>query len=279
MRFLTTSAGFPLPVLGMGTWCFGGRTEHDPDNDDAVQISALQQGIEMGFTLIDTAEYYAAGFAETLIGKAIRGFDRQKLFITSKVWKSNARRDDLLRAAENTLKRLGCDYLDCYLYHHFNNEVPLEETMAALNELAAQKMTRSIGVSNFSARLLLRAAALSSAPVVINQVHCSLAVREALDDLSEVCKQHQVILQAWRPVRDLEATPECLEICKKYDISFPQLALAYLLNKKDISVLTAMKNPRHLAENMAALEIHLTPGEMTLLESYPLRRPCSVPLA
>ena len=98
-----------LPRLGMGTWCFGGRTEHDPGNDDAGQIEALQKGIELGFRLIDTAEYYAAGYAESLIGKAIAGFDREKLFITSKVWKTNVSRDGVFRAAEGSLKRLGIE--------------------------------------------------------------------------------------------------------------------------------------------------------------------------
>lgn len=276
---LTASSGLALPVLGMGTWSFGGRQTRAPGNDDSAQIALLQQGIEMGYTLIDTAEYYAATYAETLVGTAIKGFDRKKLFLTSKVWKSNARRDDLLRAAEASLKRLGTDYLDCYLYHHFNPEVPLEETMGALNELVEQKMTRSIGVSNFSAALLRRAMACSPAPVVLNQVHCNLSVREALEDLAECCSAHKVILQAWRPVRDLEETPVCREICLKHHITFQQLALAYLFNKKNIAVLAATKNCCHLKENMAALEIKLSAEEMALLDNYPRRRPCDVPLA
>ena len=129
-----TAKEIKLPRLGMGTWCFGGRTEHDPGNDDAGQIEALQKGIELGFRLIDTAEYYASGYAETLIGKAIAGFDRKELFITSKVWKTNVSRDGVLRAAEGSLKRLGIDCLDCFLYHQFNPAVPLEETMGALND-------------------------------------------------------------------------------------------------------------------------------------------------
>ena len=276
---LTTSSGLALPMLGMGTWSFGGRQTRDPDNDDSAQINALQQGIEMGFSLIDTAEYYAATYAETLVGRAIRGFDRNKLFLTSKVWKTNARRDDLLKAAEGSLKRLGTDHLDCCLYHHFNPEVPLEETMGALNELVEQKMVLSIGVSNFSASLLRRAMACSSAPVILNQVHYNLAVREAFENLSGFCREHGVILQAWRPVRDLEETPGCREICKKHHITFPQLALAYLFNKKNTAVLAAMKDRRHLKENMAALEIELSQEEMIQLDNYPRQRPCDVPLA
>ena len=279
MRFVTAGDGFDIPVLGMGTWCFGGRTEHDPGNDDAGQIAALQKGIGQGFTLIDTAEYYAAGYAETLIGEAIKGFDRTQLFITSKVWKTNASREGVFRACENSLKRLGIDKLDCYLYHHFNPEVPLEETMDALSSLVEQGMTRSIGVSNFSASLLEKAIGCSRVPVVMNQVHCNLAVREALEDLEEFCRARKVVLQAWRPVRDLEETPECRALCAEYGITFAQLALAWLLNRKDLSVITAMKNVKHLQETWAALDIRLDKEDMEILDRYSIRRPCGVALA
>ena len=279
MRFATAAEDFRIPVLGMGTWCFGGRTEHDPENDDAGQIRALQQGIEAGFTLIDTAEYYAAGYAEELIGRAIKGYDRSRLFITSKVWKTNASREGVLRSCELSLKRLGIDRLDCYLYHHFNPEIPLEETIGALNKLVERGMTRSIGVSNFSASLLMKAVACSDAPIVMNQVHCNLAVREALEELQEVCREKRIVLQAWRPVRDLEETPECAALCRKYGITFQQLALAWLLNMPEIAVITAMKNPCHLSENMAAMNVCFEPEDMKILNSYPRRFPCTVPLA
>lgn len=279
MRYVTAQNGLTVPVLGMGTWCFGGRTEREPGNDDAGQIRALQKGIELGFSLIDTAEYYASGYAESLIGRAIKGYDRKSLFITSKVWKSNASRDGVLRACENSLKRLETDYLDCYLYHHFNPAVPLEETIAALNELVSQGMIRSIGVSNFSSALLLKALKCSDAPIVMNQVHCNLAVREALTDLRETCRENAVVLQAWRPVRDLEETPECRQLCVKYHLTFQQLALAWLLNMPDLAVITAMKNPRHLPETLAALDIKLETEDMEILNKYPFRRPCGVPLA
>ena len=279
MRFATAGDGIDIPVLGMGTWCFGGRTEHDPGNDDAGQIAALEKGIELGFSLIDTAEYYAAGYAETLIGKAIKGVDRSQLFITSKVWKTNASRDGVFRACENTLKRLGIDKLDCYLYHHFNPEIPLEETMDALSSLVEQGMTRSIGVSNFSSSLLEKAIGCSRVPVVMDQVHCNLAVREALEDLEDFCRARKVVLQAWRPVRDLEVTPECEALCARYHITFQQLALAWLLDRNDLSVITAMKNVRHLQETLDALEIRFDREEMAILDNYPIRRPCGVALA
>ncbi len=277
MRFLSDRS-VNLPVLGMGTWGFGGRAERNPENDDAAQIDVLQKGLDAGFTHIDTAEYYAEGHAETLVGKAIAGFKREKLFLTSKVWKTNLRHDDVLRSAEASLKRLGTNYLDCYLYHQVNDEIPLEETIAAMNELVEQKMVRFIGVSNFSAKRLLRAFQSSNAPIIMNQVHYNLAVRDAAEELQELCRKQNVILQAWRPLRDLEETEETREICKKRGITFAQLALAWLLNQDNVAVITAMKNPAHLPLTLEALSIQLTQKEMSLLNNYPFRRPCTVPL-
>ena len=275
MRYLGNN-GFP--VLGMGTWCFGGRTERDPENDDAGQITALQAGLEAGFDHIDTAEYYAAGYAETLVGKAISGFDRSKLFLTSKVWKTNLKHDDVLRSAENSLKRLDTDYLDCYLYHQVNDEVPLEETIGAMNKLVEQKMVRYIGVSNFSAERMIRAIRSSSAPIIVNQVHYNLAVRDAAEELQQVCKENNVILQAWRPLRDLEETEETKELCRKKGITFAQLALAWLLNQENTAAITAMKNPLHIQQTLDALAVTFIGEEMEILNHYPFRKPCTVPL-
>ena len=275
MRYLGNN-GFP--VLGMGTWCFGGRTERDPENDDAGQITALQAGLEAGFDHIDTAEYYAAGYAETLVGKAISGFDRSKLFLTSKVWKTNLKHDDVLRSAENSLKRLDTDYLDCYLYHQVNDEVPLEETIGAMNKLVEQKMVRYIGVSNFSAERMIRAIRSSSAPIIVNQVHYNLAVRDAAEELQQVCKENNVILQAWRPLRDLEETEETKELCRKKGITFAQLALAWLLNQENTAAITAMKNPLHIQQTLDSLAVTFTGEEMEILNHYPFRKPCTVPL-
>lgn len=278
MRYLTGKNNLKLPVLGMGTWCFGGREERNSANDDAGQIAALQSGIACGFELIDTAEYYANGYAEELIGKAISGIEREKLFLTSKVWKTHLKRDEVFRAAERSLKRLKTDHLDCYLYHQVDESVPLAETIGAMNELVEEGMVRHIGVSNFSLKRLKRAMGYSSVPIVLNQVHCNLAVRDASDELEEFCRKNGVIFQAWRPQRDLEETDSTRAICQKRNITFAQLALAWLLNRENIAVITAMKNPQHLTENMKALEIKLSAEEMAILDSYPIRRPCTVPL-
>lgn len=268
MEVKTLSNGFAMPVLGMGTWQFGGREERNPENDDAGQIAALQTGIAAGFTLIDTAEYYAAGYAETLVGKAIAGCPREKLFITSKVWKNHLHRDDVLRAAEASLKRLGTDHFDLYLHHQVNDEVPLEETIGALNELVRNGMTRYIGVSNFSADRLARAVRSSDAPIVVNQVHYSLKFREPESSgLLAYCQEHDILLQAWRPLRGVSACPMTDELCRKYGLTLGQLGLAWLISQKQVTAITAMKNPAHLPENLKAAEVKISGADIELLRT------------
>lgn len=282
MRKVILQNGFSLPVLGMGTWLFGGRETRDPANDDAGQIAALQAGIEAGFSLIDTAEYYADGYAETLTGRAIQGFPRANLFLTSKVWKTHLRRDDVLRAAENSLRRLGTDYLDLYLYHQVSEQVPLEETIGAMNELVERKLVRHIGVSNFAPARLERAIRASSVPIVLNQVHYSLKFREPESSgLLDFCRKHHVLIQAWRPVRGVETCPLTDELCRKYDLSLYQLALAWLMSQSNIGTITAMKNPAHLPENIRAAETVLSETDVERLRrEYPdVNRISTVPLS
>ena len=268
MRTKSLKNGFSMPVLGMGTWQFGGGEERNPENDDAGQIAALQAGSEAGFDLIDTAEYYAAGHAETLVGKAIAGYPREKLFLTSKVWKTHLRHDEVLRSAENSLKRLGTDHFDLYLYHQIDDAVPLEETMSALNELVRRGMTRYIGVSNFLPDRLARAVRCSEAPIVVNQVHYSLKFREPESSgLLNYCQEHDILLQAWRPLRGVEPCPLTDELCRKYALTLPQLGLAWLLTQDHVNAITAMKNPAHAPENLRALECELSVSDVERLRA------------
>jgi len=268
MRTKSLKNGFSMPALGMGTWQFGGREQRNPENDDAGQIAALQAGIEAGFDLIDTAEYYAAGHAETLVGKAIAGYPREKLFLTSKVWKTHLSHGDVLRAAENSLKRLGTDHFDLYLYHQIDEAVPLEETMAALNELVRRGMTRYIGVSNFLPERLARAVRCSEAPIVVNQVHYSLKFREPESSgLLRYCQEHDILLQAWRPLRGVEPCPLTDELCRKYGLTLPQLGLAWLLTQDHVSAITAMKNPAHAPENLKAAGVSLAVEDVERLRT------------
>ena len=127
--------GFSLPVLSMGTWMIGGGETRDPECDGDLMVESIRFGLNAGLTCIDTAEMYAAGFTEQLIGRAIQGFSRKDLQLISKVSPQNLRYSDVLRSIDLSLKRLQIDYLDVYLVHKPNPDIPLKETMRAMKFL------------------------------------------------------------------------------------------------------------------------------------------------
>ena len=265
MKHKTLKCGFSMPVLGMGTWQMGGRMERDSRNDDAGQIQALKTGLDLGFNLIDTAESYADGKAEELVGEAIRGYDRGKLFLTSKVWKTHVAYDDVLRAAENSLKRLGTDYLDLYLYHQVNNEVPLKETMRAFDRLVSEKLVRHIGVSNFALERFKRAQACAEHKIVVNQIHYSLSVREPESELLPWLQENDVMIQAWRPLRGVSDCALLNELCAKYGKTKSQIALNWLIMQKNIVTITASSSARHIQDNLDAAAFEMAPSDVELL--------------
>lgn len=127
--------GFEMLVYGLGTWQMGGKATRDPNNNDEADIKAIQTAITLGITHIDTAESYANGYAETLIGKAIQKYDRSQLFLVSKALVDHLGYDDLMYAAKESIKRLKTTYLDVYLAHQYSLSIPVKETMRAMDTL------------------------------------------------------------------------------------------------------------------------------------------------
>ena len=248
--------GFAIPVLGQGTWHMGGVDTPDTANDDA-DIAAIRRGIATGLCHIDTAEMYAGGHAEELVGIAMKGqgIRRADYFLTDKVWKTHLRYDDVLRSAEASLKRLGTDYIDLYLIHQVNPDVPEEETIRAMNRLKREGVIRHIGVSNFSEERLKRAQAASDAPIVANQLHYNLRIREIEQcGLLDYCRSQDIMVIAWRPLRGLDlALPLIVTLAEKYGKTPSQIALNWLLCQENVVTITKAANPLHLAENMGAL--------------------------
>ncbi|WP_419646192.1 aldo/keto reductase [Victivallis vadensis] len=248
--------GFAIPVLGQGTWRMGGVDTPDTANDDA-DIAAIRRGIATGLCHIDTAEMYAGGHAEELVGIAMKGqgIRRADYFLTDKVWKTHLRYDDVLRAAEASLKRLGTAYIDLYLIHQVNPDVPEEETIRAMNRLKREGVIRHIGVSNFSEERLKRAQAASDAPIVANQLHYNLRIREIEQcGLLDYCRSQDIMVIAWRPLRGLDlALPLIVALAEKYGKTPSQIALNWLLCQENVVTITKAANPLHLAENMGAL--------------------------
>ena len=170
--------GFEIPVFGFGTWMIGGDMVYNPQNNDEADIMAIKTAIDKGITHVDTAQNYAEGHAEQLVGKAIKGYDRSKLLIVTKLHKGNLAYNDVLSTFGESLKRLDTNYVDLLLIHAPNLEIPLKETILAMDKLVKDGLVKYIGVSNFALPRLKEAQQLSENPIVTNQVHYNLIYRE-----------------------------------------------------------------------------------------------------
>jgi diketogulonate reductase-like aldo/keto reductase len=282
----TLNNGFSMPVFGLGTWQMGGRQERNPDNDDSADIKAIKMAIDNGITHIDTAEMYANGYSETLLGQVITGYNRKNLFIASKVYPDNLNYQDLINSAKNSLKRLNTPFLDLYMLHNPNPEIPIQETMKAMDFLIDQGLIRNIGISNFTKERMAEAQKFTKNKIVVNQVHYNLQYREPeKTGLLEYCQKNDVMLVAWRPIQKgllLEEKNELVdEMCQKYNKTPAQIAINWLISQKNVVTLSKMGNPDHLMENLGALDWEMSPGDVKKLDkNYPNQQPVSnvVPL-
>lgn len=280
----TSASGFSMPELGQGTWRLGGVSERDPANDDERDIAVIRRALGAGLVHIDTAEMYAGGHAEELVGEAIRGVDRSRLFLTGKVWKTHLAGDAPLRAAEASLRRLGVDAFDLYLIHQVNPEVPLRETVRAMNRLHREGLARHIGVSNFSLERLKQAQALSEVPIAASQLHYNLQVREVeCTGVLDYCRRAGIMVIAWRPLRGVDCSvPLLAELAEKYRCTPRQLALNWLISQPGVVAIVKAADPLHLAENVGAAGWRMEPEDIERLRrEYPGCRAVSeaVPLS
>src|SRR3989344_5228570 len=164
-------SGFSMPVFGIGTWMMGGDTQKRLDNDDEADMQGLKNAIDAGITHIDTAQRYAAGHAEELVGEVIKQYDRKKLFIVSKVWKTNLAYENVLKSVHGSLARLGTDYLDLYLIHIPSPAIPLKETIKAMDRIKDEGLIKEIGVSDFTVEHMKEAQKYCQHKIVATQVH------------------------------------------------------------------------------------------------------------
>ncbi|MEM7825042.1 MAG: aldo/keto reductase, partial [Candidatus Aenigmatarchaeota archaeon] len=247
--------GVKIPVIGLGTWKMGGDILPDKSKDKEC-IAALKRGIELGMAHIDTAEIYSSGHAEELVAEAIKDFDREKLFITSKVWQTNLRYNDVIKAAKGSLKRLKIDQMDLYLVHWPNPDIPLKETMRAMEYLLEQDLTRFIGVSNFSVEEMKEAQSYTKAKIVTNQVEYSLVHREPEENgVLQFCQKNKIILTAYSPIKYVvgKKIPLLDELSKKYGKTHVQIALNWLISKPQVITIPKAANIKHVEENAGAV--------------------------
>ena len=269
--------GFEIPEYGLGTWRMGGWFFRNFLNNDDADIEAIQTAIELGVTHIDTAEIYANGHAEELIAKALRrkNIDRQKLFIVSKVEGGHHSYKGVIDSCKASLKRLNTDYLDLYLLHEYANDFPLRETARALSDLKNEGLIKHIGVSNFGVRHLKEIQEYCKYPIVCDQVHYNLKVREIESaGLLKFCQENDIMIVAYRPTEKSKlfnhAPAVLTEMCKKYNKTLPQIAINWLISQPNVATIAKTSDINHLKENLGALGWRMRPEDIEKLRAdYP----------
>jgi diketogulonate reductase-like aldo/keto reductase len=259
-----------IPAIGMGTWEIGGTFYPDYSLDKEA-INSLRKGLELGMTLIDTAEMYGKGHSEEIVGKAIKGFPRDKIFIVTKVLPENLRFYDLINAAERSLKRLDIDYIDLYLIHAPNLQIPLKETMEAMEKLCDEGIVRFIGVSNFDVDDMEQARKyLAKIDIVVNQVEYSLLSRDVESTILPYCIANKITLMAYCPLgRGVLARDKFLtEIGIKYKKTAAQVALNWLIQKERVIAIPKAIKIKHIIENANSTDWRLNKEDIELIEKH-----------
>lgn len=265
-RTIRLKDGTNLPVIGQGTWRMG----EDPRKREE-EIHALQTGLDLGMTVIDTAEMYGEGQSEELVGEAIKG-RREEVFLVSKVYPHNAGLDSIETACENSLKRLGTDYLDLYLLH-WRGRVPLEETIEGMERLNQKGKIKRWGVSNFDTNDMEELIGQPNGEkCAINQVLYHLGSRGIEYDLLDWHTDHQIPVMAYSPLAQAGSLREELledemiqQIAQSHSITGMQLLLAWVIQSKNVLAIPKAGQPKHAKQNAETILVKLSDEEMKKL--------------
>jgi diketogulonate reductase-like aldo/keto reductase len=255
--------GTEVPVIGQGTWNMGEKS-----SDAKREIESLRAGLDLGMMLIDTAEMYAEGGAEKIVGEAIRG-RRDEVFLVSKVYPWNASRKGTLEACENSLSRIGTDRIDLYLLH-WRGEHPLAETVEAFETLKASGKIGAWGVSNFDTDDMEELLAVPGGEnVAANQVLYNIARRGIEFDLLPLCQNRNIPIMAYSPIEQgrIINHPEIIRIAEANQATPAQLALAFLLERDGVIVIPKTSNAARAAENRDAVSLDISDEDWAVLDA------------
>ncbi len=262
MKRVRLPSGEMVPALGQGTWKMGESSGRWPE-----EVRALQLGLDLGVTLIDTAEMYANGLAEEITGEAVRG-RRDGVFIVSKVLPSNASKAGTIAACERSLKRLGTDRIDLYLLH-WPSHHPLAGTVEAFEQLRAAGKIGQWGVSNFDVDEMEELLEVGGAAVAANQVLYNLTRRGPEYDLFPWQAARNIPTMAYSPVEQgrLARSRELQQVADAHGVTPAQIAIAFTLVRDDVISIPKATEPEHVRQNAAAADIALTPADLETLNS------------
>jgi diketogulonate reductase-like aldo/keto reductase len=259
---VTLPNGASMPAFGQGTWHMGEDRRHA-----AAEEAALKLGIELGVTLIDTAEMYGQGSAEEITGRAIAGL-RDRLFIVSKVLPYNASQKGVVEACERSLKRLRTDHIDLYLLH-WRGSIPLAETIAGFARLQKDGKIRHHGVSNFNTGDMKEWVGLAGGEsVAANQILYNLTRRGPEWELIPWCRERSVAIMAYTPLGQggMLGNRALNEVAARHGVSPAQVALAWLSRQDVMIVIPKATQPAHVRDNRAALDLTLDADDVAALD-------------
>ncbi len=263
MRTLELPSGQLIPVLGMGTWQMGENAKNRQS-----EINALRHGIDIGLSLIDTAEMYGEGGAEEVISQAIAS-RRASVFLVSKVYPHNASKQGTIAACDRSLKRLKTDYLDLYLLH-WRGSIPLAETLEAFQSLQQAGKIRSYGVSNFDVEDMKEVSQLKGGnAVATNQVLYNLMRRGVEWNLLPWCREHRIPIMAYSPIEQgrLLNNRTLNTLARERGVTAAQIALAWVLHQENVIAIPKSSRIEHIEQNYAALNLELSADELAALDT------------
>ena len=294
-------SGIRVSLIGVGMWQAGGKNPWGDDVNDEDSIAAMVRAHQLGVNLFDTAEGYGGGHSEEVVGRAAQQIGRDDVVIATKVSGSHLRYDDIQRACDRSLKRLGVDAIDLYQVHWPDpwQQIPLTETMHGLEQLYADEKVRAIAVSNFAVRDLEEArAALSDTDIASNQVQYSLLQREIEKEVLPYCEKENISVLAWSPLakgvltgkydrdhkpedplrtdhvlfrdQNLDSVGELLQIMeevgKTHDRTTAQVALNWHLSHEGVIPIPGAKRPEHVESNVGAVGWKLSEKEFERID-------------
>jgi diketogulonate reductase-like aldo/keto reductase len=251
--------GEKIPVIGMGTWEIGDAE----DERRLLEIQAIRKGIELGMTMIDTAEMYGNGNAEKLIAQAVKGI-RDDVFIATKVSPQHLGYDAVLSACESSIRRLGVEHIDLYQVHWPSYQVPVKETMKAMEELVSRGKIRYIGVSNFSVTQTQEAMeALPRSEIVSNQVRYNLTHRSIESELLPYCEKEKLTVMAYQPLDGGRVPNGKIPqgLLDKYGMTSAQIMLNWVTYRDSVVAIPKASKVEHMEENAAAGDTRMSEGD------------------
>ena len=262
-RSVVLASGERIAALGQGTWHFA---EHSARRAD--EIASVRLGLDLGMTLVDTAEMYADGASEVLVGEAIAG-RRDEVFLVDKVLPTHATRAGTVRACEASLARLGTDRIDLYLLH-WRGGVPLAETVAGFADLRERGLIRYWGVSNLDADDMVEMVGVPGGDQVqTDQILYNLTRRGPEYDLLPWLSERKIPTMAYSPIEQgrLLGHPALDEVARRHNATPAQIALAWVLRNDGVNAIPRAGTLEHVRENAAALQIRLGDEDLTSLDS------------